>query len=623
MTMNALISKKKIRASHTKSKNGCRTCKTRRVKCDESRPSCKNCCSTGRKCDGYGIWNAVSIPATTTRETTPPGISIYPQHGTDIPQGTCNMTVLVTLPKLNNEERLCFDYFRFKTIIKIPGGFYSYFWQNLVLQACISEPAVLHAAIALGSAHRIDDESLRFRWIRGKSHDVKEIGRCEVFTIQEYLKAISHLRNRNTEDSCAPLRVVLITCVLFVTLDLLRGEYGNAQTHTASGWKMMKELRACNTSDSTAQSEADISSDYTLVDESLSESLACLNVQSALFGCKTATAHLDISHPAHLSEVKIPPSFRNMSEARRSFNVVLGDVIALTQNCRSFDFSGTPYPPDLRTRQTCLQTAIASWKVAYSRSGEALTRQTDAMNTTVGVHLLRVLLSMTSIMAQTALSGGRQMLFDDYTSHFTSIITQTLSILNGKVKAQSNAQAHTAGTPKSAEHLAGDFIADVGILPFTYYTALKCRVPWLRRQAVALLLATPLREGMWDNFIMANVAKRVIKLEENGFYDSFAEEIKPGPYDNPVDNNERLKHIPPLPESSRFYDVELQMYDPLKGTGKLILRRRKNVGEGGWEEVSSNFDFSGLKEEPTTVCDYSSPGMGGISGSSGGLSAAN
>ncbi|EXJ77513.1 hypothetical protein A1O3_09740 [Capronia epimyces CBS 606.96] len=36
-----------------RSATGCITCKIRRVKCDEGRPCCTRCSSTGRKCDGY------------------------------------------------------------------------------------------------------------------------------------------------------------------------------------------------------------------------------------------------------------------------------------------------------------------------------------------------------------------------------------------------------------------------------------------------------------------------------------------------------------------------------------------------------------------------------------------
>ncbi|KAK0108521.1 hypothetical protein ONS95_003326 [Cadophora gregata] len=620
--MNALLPKKKVRASHTKSKTGCRTCKIRRVKCDESRPLCRNCFSTGRKCDGYGVWTTGTINILTTKEVVPVVQTVSPQSSNDSSPEPMNISFLVKLPglvsaQLNDEERLCFDFFRSTTIVKLPGLFYSHFWQELVLQACVLEPAVLHAVIALGSAHRIEEETLRPRGAISL-FDRTELSRREVFTIQEYSKAISHLRNRKTEDKTASLRVVLITCVLFVTLDLLRGEYGNAMTHTQSGWKLMRELQSGGSDKATCQPEVDMSSNCTTVDESLSESLSCLSVQSALFGCNTATSHLEISQPTPLSDIKIPSRFRNMSEARRSFNSVLGEVLALSQKCRSFDFSGTTYPPDMSSRQVCLQSAIASWKMAYSRSRDALTRQANNEHTVLGVFLLRVFLTMTSIMAETALCRGKQTIFDNYTSHFTSIITQTLHLLRRSAHKKMEMRARFNDWERAA-----DFIADVGLLPFTYYTALKCRVPWIRRQAIALLLATPIREGMWDSFIMGNVAREVMIAEEAGFFDSWADEIDAGPFDSPVERNERLKHIPVLPESLRFYDVELEMLDPGKGCGKLILRRQKPGVEGGWEEVERSFDFSELTKGCYSDVDYSPLFADGSSGSSSGSSVAS
>lgn len=511
-----------------------------------------------------------------------------------IPSGICNVSALLILPRLNGEERICFDYFRFKTITKIPGVFYSYFWQKLALQACVSEPAVLHAVIALGSAHRIDDKSLR-------SPDHEEIGRPEVFTLQQYSKAINHLRARNMDEHSASLRVMLIACVLFVTLDLLRGEYGNAQTHAESGWKLMSELRLYDASKEKPQHQAAEISNYPSIDECLSESLPCLSIQSALFGCKSATSHLKLDHPIYLSQAQIPFSFRNISEARKSFSFLLNNILSFTEECRSFDFRGITYPPTVQSQQVCLKSAIASWKVAYSRSRVTLSLQASSKGTILGVYLLRIFLTMASIMVETALSRGRQTQFDDYTSHFTSIITQTLHLLKG----YSHARTEMGEPLGSASDLAGDFIADIGILPFMYYTALKCRVPWIRRQAIAILLAIPTREGMWDSFIMANVALKVMTMEEDDFFYSFADEIQSTPFDSPVDKNTRLKHIPPLPETSRFYDVELVLYDSSKGKGKLVLRRQKQHKDQGWEEIASVFNFSELKRGIHSGVDYS------------------
>ncbi|KGO52607.1 hypothetical protein PEX1_046290 [Penicillium expansum] len=41
------------RSPHTKSRLGCKTCKIRHKKCDETHPACFECTSTGRECDGY------------------------------------------------------------------------------------------------------------------------------------------------------------------------------------------------------------------------------------------------------------------------------------------------------------------------------------------------------------------------------------------------------------------------------------------------------------------------------------------------------------------------------------------------------------------------------------------
>ncbi|KAL6825390.1 hypothetical protein J3E69DRAFT_334219 [Trichoderma sp. SZMC 28015] len=42
-----------IRRSHVKSRNGCQTCKRKRVKCDEFRPICRRCLFTGSECGYY------------------------------------------------------------------------------------------------------------------------------------------------------------------------------------------------------------------------------------------------------------------------------------------------------------------------------------------------------------------------------------------------------------------------------------------------------------------------------------------------------------------------------------------------------------------------------------------
>ncbi|KAF7916443.1 uncharacterized protein EAE97_012103 [Botrytis byssoidea] len=46
-----------------KPKNGCNTCKLRRVKCDETKPGCTRCQNFGRVCDGYELKSPSHEPA--------------------------------------------------------------------------------------------------------------------------------------------------------------------------------------------------------------------------------------------------------------------------------------------------------------------------------------------------------------------------------------------------------------------------------------------------------------------------------------------------------------------------------------------------------------------------------
>ncbi|KAM3155336.1 hypothetical protein ABEW05_004142 [Botrytis cinerea] len=49
--------RKAYQYSHATVKTGCNSCKTRRVKCDETKPACMRCQNFGRVCDGYPAFN--------------------------------------------------------------------------------------------------------------------------------------------------------------------------------------------------------------------------------------------------------------------------------------------------------------------------------------------------------------------------------------------------------------------------------------------------------------------------------------------------------------------------------------------------------------------------------------
>ena len=59
-----------------------------------------------------------------------------------------------------------------------------------------------------------------------------------------------------------------------------------------------------------------------------------------------------------------------------------------------------------------------------------------------------------------------------------------------------------------------------------FTVAMQCRAPDVRRQAVALLLLYPRREGLWDSFTAGRVAWETIQYEEEMCRDRFGESFQ-------------------------------------------------------------------------------------------------
>jgi len=93
----------------------------RRVKCDEGKPFCKRCTSTGRKCDGYA---APGQPSLTARNSSP-----KPERPS-----------VITDPM---EQRMLL-FFNTVTAPALSGDFSSDFWERRVIQASAAEPTSEH-----------------------------------------------------------------------------------------------------------------------------------------------------------------------------------------------------------------------------------------------------------------------------------------------------------------------------------------------------------------------------------------------------------------------------------------------------------------------------------------------
>ncbi|KAK4143080.1 sterol uptake control protein 2 [Dichotomopilus funicola] len=96
---------------HPKTRTGCRTCKRRRVKCDESRPSCRRCIKSGLPCDFIIHGASSASPAVPVdQDPLPP-----PQHPVSTVSSPCEIN-LMDLELMHN-----FTTFTYTTMVSDPA----------------------------------------------------------------------------------------------------------------------------------------------------------------------------------------------------------------------------------------------------------------------------------------------------------------------------------------------------------------------------------------------------------------------------------------------------------------------------------------------------------------------
>jgi Fungal specific transcription factor domain/Fungal Zn(2)-Cys(6) binuclear cluster domain len=257
--------------------------RVRRIKCDEAKPTCQRCSMTGRKCDGYSSDITISSPT--------------PKNSPGIIQ-----RISVHIPG-NGEEKRGFDFFLRNTAAELSGYYDSSFWGKLILAASTQKPSLRHAVIALGALHE-DFSRNRLVSSTTSAEDQKTH-----FTLNQYAKAMGALR-RSLSSGKEEALTALMSCILFVCFDSLRGWFESAMVHLQSGLRILRDMRR--------------SSWNHIVEDNIAPLFMRLSIQSIIYvetkstNDKTAFARklTDVSR----KEIMVSEEFESLKEARNSLD---------------------------------------------------------------------------------------------------------------------------------------------------------------------------------------------------------------------------------------------------------------------------------------------------------------
>ncbi|PLB52147.1 hypothetical protein P170DRAFT_488631 [Aspergillus steynii IBT 23096] len=538
-------------------KSGCRTCKIRHIKCDEEKPACRKCTNSGRVCDGYG------------RTGRPRYLLISRNPG--------------PFPGVAPEERSSLDYFRYAPALKLTGLFKSEFWDSLVLQTCFAESSVLHAIVALAAAHRS-----RFSpWGNEKAASAKSY---DSFALIQYNKAIKSLTTHVTAADIESVRIAIISSIVFVCLDMLRGEYNSMNMHFQHGIRLLNLLQSSGKGLRQAR-HIFVQQNPQSTDEHLIHAFARLHLQFMMLGSGLFDDDA-LFTPAFVyghQQISVPRIFSIVQEARRSLDQILSSVIQLALKFAADHISSAAYlpplSPTLLKQQEALKLTLQDWIEAFDSPLSLGTAQTSRYGE-LALRVLRIHWTMATILLSTCFAT-KETAFDSHTSAFESIINQIEAL--GAVVA--NTPQHIGPTKANNNfcQIGASFSIDLGCYAPLYFTALKCRVPHIRRHAISILQQCKHTEGVWTGPVLARLATCVVDTEERDFSTAL--------YSDSQENKPSFT----LPEYSRFYCVrcvlpkESRDAKPKKRTvGTLICHRfcHELGKDGGWVSKSYDIDFN-------------------------------
>ncbi|KAI1483240.1 hypothetical protein F4774DRAFT_214851 [Daldinia eschscholtzii] len=294
------------RKGSLKVRTGCLTCKIRKVKCDEGKPHCQRCVTTGRKCDGYLQTTTSSVTAWHRPRHLFPGVD-------------------------NVDERRALQFFSQAAGPSLSGPMDPYFWTHLVMQFSNFEPAVRHAVVAISSLYEHMQTRSKYQQLVDNR-----------FALSHYNSAIRELKTMNNEP------LVLLVCILFICIEFLQDNRNGAIQHCKHGVYILKNAEAA----------------FPWTKEYLSPIFRRLTIFPFFFALD------ETGFPKFINlEDRVPDSFASFDEAIYCIDGILLRTIRLVRSGDSYRLGNLrrcPVAPDLLVEQKETRVLLENWNNRFS-----------------------------------------------------------------------------------------------------------------------------------------------------------------------------------------------------------------------------------------------------------------
>ncbi|KAL3454964.1 C6 zinc finger domain protein [Aspergillus heterothallicus] len=454
--MTAPAQRPRRRAFTKRSRTGCRSCRIRHVKCDETPEACRNCTSRGWTCGGYEQ-NRLPRPQAPKGEdltlTRAPGASGF-QWATTV------------------DEKRCVSFFLHRLIPNLTSFHDSSLWQQLILQMTCSEPAVYHAVVALGAAAQgLEREGICLPGTTPQNT-------WHQFALEESIRSFNLLMKRPALYDPQFQQALLVCCLLFVLLELAATNYSSATAHLRSGLAIIRETSIEHHLRRTSPAMLDI--------------FLYLEAQAPLVGMTLPPSHLgDQRVYEHQYELCLN-EFCTLSDVKRALTPLLNMGNSFLAYCWSL--CGREINAMYGTLHT-RQIGLISWlnmfatrlrtflTIVYPHLNARQQRELDIIK----LNHLALLLAIKTCLNRS--SPEHEYFMSDY----QELLSKALAIMDCLEQSP--------------------LILDTVICSSLFPVAAHCPDYYMRLQAIDALRAWPHWEGYSNSVMIANLVEEVMKSE--------------------------------------------------------------------------------------------------------------
>ena len=413
----------------------------------------QRCTRTGRNCDGYIL------------QLRPLNVLIEPSP---------------TTSTTSSAEQRALEFFYHNTSPHLINYFNRSFWKGSVLQFSLTEPLIRHAIAAVGALHE---------GLRTANHD-----EAMSIALGLYNQAIHLAVRRPSTDASGSLPVLIIASIVFTCFEFLREDTDAALTHIKSGMNLLKAARDTAEGPLRPWGHNYHSFEKFYLEAELAPILNALYLTALNHDRSQANISMLLNPLDKDGIIDFGDSFDTVHQARAG----LMDLLCTSLDLARLADKRRMHPEKLSQRFYQFRKSHERWKVLFedmiARRSESWT--TEERKTTDHVQIMWYGLKS----GFSAYFASNETAWDSHKADFEEIIKLADSLISD--------------SQQSTVHGQRDLSSEVGFLASVHTVAWKCRWPFLRRQALNILLRARRSLCNADSRVHHAIYTRVMEIEE-------------------------------------------------------------------------------------------------------------